>query len=487
MGMLSCLLMFGCYYAYDIPAASNKQFQQHLNMTDTDFAWTLNAYYTSYSIPNIVLPPLAGLLMDQGHLRTMLVTLAALLCVGQMLFSLGVVWKWNWLALVGRLVFGIGGESLGVAQSRITTKWFGFLPVRDHLNLYEMADTATSTGVESSNGRDADVQGKHLALVMGLNLAIGRFGSVVNDFVSPWLVTRDEENVTRGVVYALWVGVLMCLVSLCAAGLLAVLDERMSGDDADNEKAIKAKDSSEELILIPDETGSPVDTVKPGSDGETIVPKLLKERKSWSLLVQEAARLPLAYWLICAVMILSYGTVIPFNTIHSAFLQTRFKMDPVSAAQVMAIPDTLSMFLTPFAGSFVDRYGFRVHVLGLCGALLTGVHLTLGLSSQLSWFIPYMPLSVLGFCYAFLLLFWPMMPLVVPHTVLATAFGLGSALLNLSLALFPLITAGFISADPTYVAVEVFFACCGIGCVLLCIWLNRVDYRVHARALRMPR
>ncbi len=56
------------------------------------------------------------------------------------------------------------------------------------------------------------------------------------------------------------------------------------------------------------------------------------------------------------------SVVIPFNAIHSEFLQKRFGMDMVSSAQMITIPETISMILTPFTGTFVDRYGLRAYV-----------------------------------------------------------------------------------------------------------------------------
>lgn len=54
--------------------------------------------------------------------------------------------------LAGRVVFGMGGESMQVAQSSIISLWF---------------------------------KGKELAFALGLNLSIARLGSVINGFIVP--------------------------------------------------------------------------------------------------------------------------------------------------------------------------------------------------------------------------------------------------------------------------------------------------------------
>jgi hypothetical protein len=95
-------------------------------------------------------------------------------------------------------------------------------------------------------------------------------------------------------------------------------------------------------------------------------------------------------------------------------------MESTAAAEIMALPDTVSMLLTPFTGIFVDLLGHRTHILIACTLLLSGVHVTLGwlggsptgIGGRTTWLIPYAPLCILGLCYSFLLIFWPIVPLV---------------------------------------------------------------------------
>jgi hypothetical protein len=44
--------------------------------------------------------------------------------LGELMFALGIQFKLYYLALVGRFVFGLGGESLTVAQNTYTARWF---------------------------------------------------------------------------------------------------------------------------------------------------------------------------------------------------------------------------------------------------------------------------------------------------------------------------------------------------------------------------
>jgi len=84
------------------------------------------------------------------------------------------------------VIFGIGGESMQVAQNCLLFRWF---------------------------------KGKEVALALGLNLSVARGGSVLNDVLSPWAARHS------GVTGAVWLGVGLCVVSFVANVVSAVLDK----------------------------------------------------------------------------------------------------------------------------------------------------------------------------------------------------------------------------------------------------------------------
>ena len=84
--------------------------------------------------------------------------------------------------LGGRVVFGLGGENLAVASSAIISSWF---------------------------------MGKELSFAMGVNISIGRLGSVIGAQMFPALF-----NSTQGLPVPLLVGAILCAFScVCAIGL----------------------------------------------------------------------------------------------------------------------------------------------------------------------------------------------------------------------------------------------------------------------------
>jgi len=70
--------------------------------------------YTVYAIPNLVLPLVGGIFLDKVGQRNGLLLFTVILCLGQGIIMLGGYQLSFPLMLVGRVIFGIGCESMYV-------------------------------------------------------------------------------------------------------------------------------------------------------------------------------------------------------------------------------------------------------------------------------------------------------------------------------------------------------------------------------------
>nr|XP_021397379.1 major facilitator superfamily domain-containing protein 1 [Lonchura striata domestica] len=246
---LMCFLGFGSYFCYDNPAALQTQVQRvsrcqgALKNTDGeilcghgltgqrgraarrhrgDGVWDLGR--------NCSLGGWAGSARGApGSLAVLgTVIFSSFVCVGQVVFALGALFNTFWLMEVGRFVFGIGGESLAVAQNTYAVSWF---------------------------------KGKELNLVFGLQLSMARIGSTVNMNIMGWIYSRVQDLLgyagpsTLGL--ALLIGGVTCLFSLSCALILAYLDRRAEkllckeqGKTGEVIKLTDVKDFSLSLWLI---------------------------------------------------------------------------------------------------------------------------------------------------------------------------------------------------------------------------------------------
>jgi len=103
----------------DNPSALQSQIIEHYGGIST---LQFNALYSVYSFPNIVLPFFGGLFVDKFGLTATTLAFLSFCTLGQMLFALSATLESYPLAIVGRLIFGFGGESMSVALSTILVR-----------------------------------------------------------------------------------------------------------------------------------------------------------------------------------------------------------------------------------------------------------------------------------------------------------------------------------------------------------------------------
>lgn len=210
---LACVAMIGSYYSFDIPSALQDTLKADnggLHLSSFNF----NLLYSVYSFPNVILPLFGGFFVDKIGVTICLVVFSGLIMIGQAVVSLGVSLGSFYLVLAGRVIFGFGGESLGVAQSSLLAMWF---------------------------------KGKETAFAMGLQLSIARMGSVINDWVSPEINDRFSTS------YAFWFGACICALSFVSSIFIGIV-ERWAGNqvkEGENDEALLGKepDKKEEIRL----------------------------------------------------------------------------------------------------------------------------------------------------------------------------------------------------------------------------------------------
>jgi MFS family permease len=213
--VLTCVMMIGNYYCYDIPAALHTQMDDYFGKP-SDFETYFSLLYTVYSVPNIILPFFGGFFTDKFGARICLLIFCSFITLGQFVFALGFSMK-NWpIMLIGRVIYGFGGESMGVANSAILSEWF---------------------------------KGKELAFAFGINLSISRLGSVINNSVSPALADNID------IQFAFWFGVILCASSVASAVFIASADKTMDillakqrGEQ--NEALLGEQDETDEVLLL---------------------------------------------------------------------------------------------------------------------------------------------------------------------------------------------------------------------------------------------
>jgi len=104
----------GNYFCYDNPATLS------IFLTDPNGKYNLtNAqvalFYSIYSLPNMVLPLFGGVMIDKIGIKLSLMIFTTIVTIGQMVFAIGGSSDSFALMMVGRFIFGLGGECMTVA------------------------------------------------------------------------------------------------------------------------------------------------------------------------------------------------------------------------------------------------------------------------------------------------------------------------------------------------------------------------------------
>jgi MFS family permease len=174
--------MFGNYYAYDSIGPVADSLQRVLGYSDTQIG-TLNAIY---SLPNIVMVLIGGVIVDRIGAARSTVIFAGLCAIGAVLTAASGAFP---VMAAGRLVFGLGAESMIVGITVAIGQWF----VR-----------------------------RELGFAFGLNLSIARAGSYGADMSPTWA----KPFYDAGWQPPLWLAAALVIVSLGAAVVFLLLERR---------------------------------------------------------------------------------------------------------------------------------------------------------------------------------------------------------------------------------------------------------------------
>ncbi len=176
------LVLFGNYYVYDCIAPIAELLSSQLRFSDTQIG-TLNAIY---SFPNIFLVVVGGVLVDRFTARVMVLITTVICLAGAIVTAFGDQFP---VMALGRLLFGIGAETLVVAVMVALAQWF---------------------------------TGGYFALVLALNLSLARLGSYLADR-SP---TFAKDLYAGGWQPPMWLGVGFAALSLAGALIYFYVDRR---------------------------------------------------------------------------------------------------------------------------------------------------------------------------------------------------------------------------------------------------------------------
>jgi len=426
------------------------------------------------------------------------------------------------LAWFGRAIFGIGTESMCVAQRTLVSYWF---------------------------------VGGELAVAMGAILAFGRLGSVISDNVS---AVFDAPRVAG----AYGVGAALCVLSLFAAVAAGMVDARWErqlsgwhrsgkrgrrgreqrllsdahgaavGMDADGLMSIQHAEGHGMGTADGDKAHSTMNFTETARDAEAGgrygkvsransfiempsrgasvddsrraalllhelgSPQHAPEPLTWRRRTRELCpdfkqirTFELGYAGLCLISVAGFAPITTFNGLCPALLKQRWEsLGLVAAPQTVnatvGILYAVAAATAPFMGALVDKLGYHAAFLAGSQAGIFACHITLSLILGVKEGIL---LGVMGVCFAtFASAFWTSISLFVPVAALGLAFGLMGSVQNAGLALAPLLVAALQppSCSNSFMCVETLLAAFAATAALVALALLALHIRKRRVAAR---
>ncbi len=370
------LAMFGNYYIYDSISPLADVLAKQLKFSDAD----IGLLQAIYSIPNVFMVLIGGLIIDKFGTRISSFIFALLCLIGASVTAS----SGNLTVMAsGRLIFGLGAESLIVAVTTIIGKWF---------------------------------KGKELSFAFGLNLTLARLGSFLA-LNSPTWARSYYDN---------WQAPLLISVT---AGIISVLSVIIYwGMDSYAEKNLKTGISGKQDKIIFREIFS-------------------FSRSYWFIVMLcvtfYSAMFPFQTFAIKYFQD-AHGTTREVGgnlssmlTLASMICTPLFGLlaDRIGKRSLLMMFGSLLIIPVYLVMAYkIDLAG----ALGLHGALLINIDFA-GIHSSIPYYL-LMPMAVMGISFSLIpAVMWPSVAIIVKPEKLGTAYGLMTMIQNIGLFTFNLL------------------------------------------------
>ncbi len=330
------LSMMANYYVFDAMNPVGPFLEEQLGFTQAQ----IGLLDSAYNIAALLVLLAGGVIIDRAGTKRAMVGFGVVTALGGLLIAWSPGGHVGMVA--GRFVLGLGAEPLIVAITTVLAKWF---------------------------------KGKELAFAMGLNLTLGRLGSVAAD---------NSRNFAGG-LFTGWQPPLLLAAAIGAicivAGLIYVVLER----NAERRYALGRAAESDRLVF------------------------------------SDLLRFGRAYWWSVGLCVTFYSAVFPFRRFANIYFTDARGVAPEEAAWLNGLLPLTAMVATPVFGLLADRIGRRALLMAIGSALFMPTFWLLAHTS-----LPvYVPVAMLGLAFSLVpAVMWPNVAYIVEEQRLGTGLAL---------------------------------------------------------------
>ena len=421
--LLISFAMFGNYYIYDSISPLADLLKAQLGYSDSEIG-LLNGIY---SFPNIIMVLIGGLIIDRIGTRKSVFIFTALVMLGA---AITAVHGSIYTMAAGRLVFGLGAESMIVAITTVIARWF---------------------------------KGRQLAFAFGLNLTVARLGSFLALNAPTW---------GRG-LYEYWQSPLWITVGAGVFALVCISGYVILDAMANRRFALPQEGQQDEVLLgelfsfSRARIGSAillavVFLLLLAFDALNLITAISGIVVGAALSFLRYSSFGLAYWFVVLLCVTFYSAMFPFQTFAIKFFQEAHGTTREVGGNLSSLLTLAAMVFTPLFGLLTDKIGKRAQLMMFGSLLIVPVYLImaykvdlaspLGITGMLNLNIDFLdirseipgylmvPMSIMGIAFSLVpAVMWPTVAYLVDARKLGTAYGLMTMVQNIGLFGFNLL------------------------------------------------
>ena len=405
--VLACLVvpMFASYFFDDMFSSLSPLFndpgQLELGWNSADYGFYASGYSFLCILGGLVI---GGVLLDKYGVRFMGSIFVGMMVGGAGLVTYAITAGFEpgtslTVAYIGCMLFGLGSEIAGVAVTRSIAKWF---------------------------------KGRHMALAMGLHLAIARLGTAMALLIAPMLVTIKNVSQTHTFNGKEWVsaydniytlsetakpaliGIGVLAVGLILWAIFVAMDARFDREAGTTDKVKTAEEDKFRFSDI------------------------------WKILSNPR------FLMIAILCVTFYCCVIRFKKFGSDILIPLFGVEMSISSLLLAMIPFFTIVFTPLFGALVDKVGKATTWMITGAGMVLAAHLIITFAPQGQPIYAYIAIGLLGTGYSLVpSAMWPSVPKIVPEKNLGTAYSLIYWVQNLGMWSVPILVGNIINNGGT--------------------------------------
>lgn len=177
------LLLLGYFAVFDSPSALQTAIQSALQIDDQQYGYL----YSFLAIPNLILPLIAGYIVDVIGVRPSMLVFASFVLVGQAILTYGAQILSFDLMIIGRVIYSLGADPLNIAQVVMINRWF---------------------------------KGQEVGLALATGTLMAGAGKAVCSVAIPWIF-----DATGSLAAPFGFGTILCLFSLVCVIVMVIWDK----------------------------------------------------------------------------------------------------------------------------------------------------------------------------------------------------------------------------------------------------------------------